>query len=218
MKKLFVKAFAGCSILASLVLLHACTVMPDPPRGLTVSNPTATSLTITWSASSGALGYELYRDTSAGGGFVKKVYDGEGTSHTDTGLAPDTVYWYKVLAKAIMGAGDLSTAVSGRTQTGIPATPTGFKTQIVSDIYIILQWDGMPDATGYELYWDPAMDGNFAEPALYDSSATSFQHDGLTTETDYYYKVRSKSSFGKSAFTAPLKVRTGTVPATVTIQ
>ncbi|WP_188651627.1 fibronectin type III domain-containing protein [Pontibacillus salipaludis] len=68
--------------------------LPNAPSGLTESNLTDTSLSLTWSEVSydeGIQHYEVYRD----GTFMDIRV---GTSFADSGLTPETPYSYQVVA------------------------------------------------------------------------------------------------------------------------
>ncbi len=86
---------------------------PPAPTGLRVSGTTDTSVSLAWSAVSGAAGYHVYRDgTRVTGAPVG------GTSYTDGGLAPGTSYSYAVSAV------DQST-VEGSRSGPVSGTTTG---------------------------------------------------------------------------------------------
>lgn len=92
------------------------TTPPSVPSGLSSSSQTATSITLSWSAStdnpggSGIAGYDVYRN----GGLVGSP---SGTGYSDTGLTPDTAYSYRVRARDQAGnASAQSAALSVRTR------------------------------------------------------------------------------------------------------
>ena len=85
-------------------------VTPSAPTGLTVGSATSSSLYISWNASSGATFYQLFRGST-------QVYNGPGTTYTDTGLAPSTTYYYTVQAMNGAGTSAPSSPVTGTTQT-----------------------------------------------------------------------------------------------------
>ncbi|MEK6816864.1 MAG: fibronectin type III domain-containing protein, partial [Nanoarchaeota archaeon] len=73
---------------------------PDVPGGISATAGGAGSgqITIDWSASSGATGYYIYRDTSSTGSFPLLTDAGNVTSYANTGLTSGTTYYYKVSA------------------------------------------------------------------------------------------------------------------------
>ncbi|MGN8245599.1 glycoside hydrolase family 6 protein [Cellulomonas soli] len=93
---------------------------PSVPTGLTVGTVTASSVPLTWNASSdgvggsGVAGYDVYRGTTL-------VASTTSTSYTVTGLSAGTTYSFAVRAKDVAGnVSALSAAVSATTTT-VPA-------------------------------------------------------------------------------------------------
>lgn len=85
--------------------------IPAAPTGLTAGSPGSTSVPLSWSASSGATSYHVYR----GGTKVQTV---SGTSATVTGLAPSTSYSFQVSAANTAGESGKSAAVTATTTSG----------------------------------------------------------------------------------------------------
>jgi hypothetical protein len=87
---------------------------PAAPTGLTVGSPTPVSLAVSWSASSGATSYTLYKDTSSSGSFGSQIYSGANLGFVDIPLTPGGTSYYKVLASNSSGSSGLSSAASGQ--------------------------------------------------------------------------------------------------------
>ncbi|MFF3685379.1 chitinase [Streptomyces sp. NPDC002187] len=87
-------------------------VVPATPAGLAVGSVTSSSVSLNWTAVSGATGYNVYRDGT-------KVQSVSGTSATVTGLAANTSYGFQVTASNTAGESAKSATVTGRT------SPTG---------------------------------------------------------------------------------------------
>ena len=67
------------------------------------ANPTAVvtngQVSLAWTASPGAVGYNIYRGTSPGGEAAQPIASGAiGTSYVDNGLTPGFTYYYKITA------------------------------------------------------------------------------------------------------------------------
>ena len=190
-------------LLLLLFLVSGCKWFLEPPAtptGLTVGDATSSSLTISWNISTNATGYELYRDTSSSGDFSYKVYDGSGTSYTDTAVTEDTTYYYKVLAKNADGESPLSSSVAG-TASEFVETPTGLTVGDATSSSLTISWDASSEATGYELYHDTTSGGDFSN-LLYDGIDTSYTDTDLIAETVYYYKVLAKTAEGSSSLSS----------------
>jgi Cellulose binding domain/Fibronectin type III domain len=83
---------------------------PGAPTGLS-GTATSSSVSLTWSAPSGATSYSVYRNGT-------KVGSPTGTSYTDSGLAANTTYSYQVSASNSAGEGPKSGTISVKTTTG----------------------------------------------------------------------------------------------------
>jgi chitinase len=82
--------------------------VPGTPGGVSVSGTTASSVSLSWSAVSGATGYHVYRNGT-------KVAAVTGTSATVTGLAASTSYAFQITATNTAGESARSATVTGRT-------------------------------------------------------------------------------------------------------
>ncbi|HZX38581.1 MAG TPA: glycoside hydrolase family 18 protein [Streptomyces sp.] len=85
--------------------------IPAAPTGLTAGSPGSTSVPLSWSASSGATSYHVYRNGT-------KVQTVSGTSATVTALAPSTSYSFQVSAANTAGESAKSAAVTATTTSG----------------------------------------------------------------------------------------------------
>jgi hypothetical protein len=70
-----------------------------PPTGLKATAGSA-QVALTWSAATGATGYNVKRAAVSGGPYTTIATQGAVTAYTDTGLANGTTYWYVVSALA----------------------------------------------------------------------------------------------------------------------
>lgn len=84
---------------------------PATPMGLTVTGVTSTTASLSWTASSGAISYQLFRNGT-------KVYNNSATSYTDSGLAPSTSYQYTVQASNASGSSPQSPSVTATASAG----------------------------------------------------------------------------------------------------
>ena len=82
--------------------------VPATPTGVTVPSTTSSSVSLAWSAVSGATGYNVYRSGT-------KITAVTGTSATVTGLAASTSYSFQITATNSAGESGKSTAVTGTT-------------------------------------------------------------------------------------------------------
>ncbi len=219
---LAVKAFdaAGNTSAASAALTAstasaapaADTTAPSAPTSLTVSNPTSSSLTLSWTASTdnvGVVRYDVYRGGVLAGAVTA-------TSSTLSGLSASTSYALTV--KAVDAAGNVSassatlnastTAVAG--DTSAPSTPAGLTLVTASQTSLAIRWTASTDNVGvtrYDVYRDGTLVGNSGS-----STTVSYTYAGLAAGTSYSLTVKAIDATGNvSAASAALV--TGTLAA-----
>ena len=90
-----------------------------PPAGLAIGAKTASSIALSWSAASGATGYNVYRN-----GVKVNASPVTGTAYNDTGLAASTTYSYQASTLAGTSESGLSGAVQGTTNSSFTCTTT----------------------------------------------------------------------------------------------
>ncbi|RYE86030.1 MAG: fibronectin type III domain-containing protein, partial [Oxalobacteraceae bacterium] len=111
------------------------------PANLAAGASTASSIALTWNASNGATGYNVYRN-----GAKVNASALAATSYTDTGLAAATSYSYQVSA---VGNGGVESARSGAINA---STTSGFVcTATTSSNYAHVQAGRAHDSGGYAL-------------------------------------------------------------------
>src|SRR5262249_22786405 len=85
--------------------------VPAAPTGLTVTGTTSSSVSLSWTGSSGATGYNVYQGST-------KLASVTGTTDTVTGLAASTSYSFSVTATSSAGESGHSSTVSATTASG----------------------------------------------------------------------------------------------------
>lgn len=99
---------------------------PTDPTNLALSNIESTSLTVTWTASTDAVGvdhYALERCSGAGCSSWAVVFSPTSTTQNDIGLSPSTSYSYRI--RAYDAAGNISGYSSTATDTTAASGTTG---------------------------------------------------------------------------------------------
>ena len=104
-----------------LVAFKAASGTPSAPGTPTYTNISTTSLTVNWTTSVGATSYNVYRSTSSNGTY-SQIGTTSTTSFGDTGLTPNTTYWYKVAGTNANGTGPQSASSSVTTLSGAPVS------------------------------------------------------------------------------------------------
>ncbi|HEX7642345.1 MAG TPA: hypothetical protein VF472_09115 [Burkholderiaceae bacterium] len=88
------------------------TSAPAAPTGLAVSGTTVNSISLSWTASSGATSYKIFRNGTS-------VGTSTSTSYTDGGLTASTTYSYYVEAVNSAGTSAASSTVNGTTASNV---------------------------------------------------------------------------------------------------
>lgn len=128
---------AACSIAQFLV---GSAPAVQAPSNLAVTSTTSNSVSLSWSAASGASGYNVYRN-----GTRVNASPVSATSFTDTGLAASTTFSYQVSSTSSSGESGLSGAVSATTQSSWTCTATN------ASNYAHVQAGRAHDSGGYAL-------------------------------------------------------------------
>jgi poly(3-hydroxybutyrate) depolymerase/chitodextrinase len=185
------------------------------PTGLVVSGTDDTSVSLSWSAVSGAASYNVYR--KSGGNFVlANAAPVTATTYKDTGLTPGTTYSYEVRAVSGSGGeGDPSAVVSGATTGHAPMlpAPTGLAVGATTTSSVALSWSASSGAAGYNVYRSPTAGNPGARVNGAPLGATSYTDSGLAAGTTYYYAVTAVDTAGNESPASPaVAATTATAP------
>ncbi len=170
---------------------------PSAPSGLTATAGNA-SVSLSWTAGSGATSYNVYRGTSSGGESTTPIATGIGTtSYSNTGLTNGTTYYYRVAAVNSSGTSGMSNEASATPQTSAPAAPAGL-TATAGNASVSLSWTASAGASFYNVYRGTAAGSESTKPIATGIGTTSYSNTGLTNGTAYYYRVAAVNSGGTS--------------------
>ncbi|SMQ85003.1 SpoIID/LytB domain protein [Bacillus sp. OV166] len=171
------------------------TVKLASPANLKAVASTYNSVNLSWSAVSGASGYEIYRSTSSTGTYTK-IASTTSTSYSSTSLNTGTAYYYKVRAYKTVTPSAYSGYSSVVSAKPVLATPSSAKAASSAYNSIKTSWTAVSGASGYEVYRATSSTGSY----YYAGSTTStiFNNSGLVTNTPYYYKIRAYRMVGST--------------------
>ncbi|WP_373280695.1 glycosyl hydrolase family 18 protein [Paenibacillus pini] len=191
---------SAASNVANVTLAAADTTVPTIPGNVAVSAKTATTATLTWSASTdnvGVTGYDVYK----GNTLVTSV-SGSTLTATVSGLTPSTAYTFTVKAKD--AAGNVSAASNAATittdapstDTTPPSAPAGLAAASKTQTSVTLAWSASTDnvaVTGYDVY-----NGTNLVTSVSGSTLTTVVN-GLTANTAYSFTVVAKDAAGNAS-------------------
>lgn len=190
------------------------TTPPDfiiPPTNLNFTNavttitPAVSSLTVNWSDNAAnETNYIVERSTDGTTFSVIATLGANTTTYNDTGLTPNTPYYYRVKATNATESSVYTSNVSVTTPP-IPSAPAKAVNPIpsnnntnveLSSGNLLLKWTGSPNTTTYTVYFgtDPLNLNNIATVPY--SATPSYQLSSLNTTTNYYWRIDASNSLG----------------------
>jgi RHS repeat-associated protein len=120
---------------------------PSTPSNLSAT-PGNLQVALSWTASSGATSYNVYRGTTSGGEGATPIATGlTGTTYTDTAVTAGTTYYYEVVALNASGNSGPSTEASA-------IVPTSTASFVKTDTTTLGNWKGVYGADGYNVIND----------------------------------------------------------------
>lgn len=162
------------------------------PTGVNASyDPSTGQATITWDKVPGADRYEVYRATSENGTYAM-IYSNTGTRFVTSNMSAGGTYYFKI--KAInddnaAGNSPFSAVVAvTASDLGTPVVSSG----IDSQGRIMLTWEYIQGADGYEVYRSNSSTGTFTR--LSSQTGNTFYNGSVNPGQVYYYKVRAISN------------------------
>ena len=156
------------------------TEAPTAPANLQVTDTTASSISLSWSASTdniGVTGYNIYSGIT----LLETVTT---TTFTATNLSSNAEYTFSVEAKD--EANNLSTQATIAATT-LLSTPTNISTTPL-ETSIGISWDSVADADEYEIYNGQTLVGT--------ETATSYTLNNLAAGTEYTIGIIAKDTSG----------------------
>jgi hypothetical protein len=173
----------------------ACTA----PSGLTSSAITTSSATVSWTAVSGALSYDVDYKTTASGTWTNAATGTTSLSVNLSGLTQSTTYDWRVRTNC---SGSSSTYSAAQFTTSTPAgcnAPTGLTSSGVTSSAATVSWSAATGAISYDVDYKTNASGTWTNAATATTSL-SVNLGGLTASTLYDWRVRTNCASASSAY------------------
>ncbi|CAL8346458.1 unnamed protein product [Merluccius merluccius] len=210
-----------CVAMSSLGMIEATAqvmvkALPKPPTSVTVTETTATSVTLTWdSGNPEPVSYYMiqYRAKVSDSGFQE--VDGVATTrYSIGGLSPYSEYEFRVMAVNNIGRGPPSDPVETRTGEQAPSSPPlHVQARMLSASTMLVQWEPPEEPNGqirgYRVYYSADMTAPLSAWQKHntdDSRLTTIS--GLTTDITYSLRVLGFTSVGDGPPSDVLQVKT----------
>ena len=199
-------------------------LVPSLPRGVVGTAPTtgvfgvpasltgtatASAVTISWTAVSGALKYNIDRATGTGP-FSYLTTVSVGTEHTDNTVSTGITYKYRV--NAIRGSAgqeeysdwsavlEITAETDGTGTPGTPvsvATPTGITATVISSTEILINWANQSDVDGFRVLRNSVLISTVT--IVDDVLESEYLDTTAVAQTTYVYEVRAYVGSNESA-------------------
>jgi phosphodiesterase/alkaline phosphatase D-like protein len=188
---------------------------PSIPTATAATSITNSGFTANWNAASGATGYRLDVSTSSTFASYVSGYQnldvGSVTIWSVTGLAGNTIHYYRVRAYNSGGTSGNSGTITATTLPNPPPAPTANAATSVTANSFSANWSSASGATGYRL--DVSTDNTFSSYVsgyqdLNVANVTTKSVSGLSAGTNYYYRVRAFNTGGTSGDSSTMSVST----------
>jgi chitodextrinase len=200
-----VDALGNQSPASGAVTLMTAPLAAGTSTGLTISNLTSTTASLTWAAVPGAISYQVLQGFSPNGPWMPAaVVNPTSNGAMVTGLNPGSLYYFEIIALDQMGmqisattpatASTLSTSAPIGGQTLAP--PSQLVTLSTTGSTVTLQWAASPGATNYMILQSTTGAGPFNPAAVSSVSGTSATITGLNPNSTYFYQVVAMDPFG----------------------
>ena len=203
------------------VTTPACGSAPNKPTNLTASAISSSEINLTWTDNSdNEDGFKLERKELGGTYTEIKTLAVNVTSYSDTGLNPDTTYYYRIRAYNSFGHSDYSNEANTTTKPAgtAPSKPSNLTGIANSTSEISLTWtDNSGNEDGFKLE-RKAEGGSYTEIKTLSSNATSFTDSSVSPDKTYTYRVRSFNSIGYSDYSNEVSVKTPSEVETIEIK
>jgi chitodextrinase len=167
---------------------------PGAVTDLSFSNTTTTGTQLSWGGATdnvAVINYEVFQDG------VSIANTGTATTFSVTGLAPDTIYDFTIVAEDAAGntstAGNIvSVTTNSNVDTESPSTITDLTSSNITSTGVNLSWSAATDniaVINYEVFQDGQSIANTG-------TATTINVTGLTPETSYDFTVIAEDAEG----------------------
>lgn len=192
---------------AALALLgdsNPAPTAPTAPTGLTAVPITESRIDISWTdTSSNETGFRVRRKIgSAGEWVVVATLNPDISTWQDTQLTPGTTYFYTVTSFNANGESAASNEAYATTPVNPPLAPTNLVATVRSSSRVDLNWnDNSTNESGFRIErrtGNSASNGDWEQVGVVGVNTTSFQNNGLSAATTYYFRVIAFNSVGVS--------------------
>ncbi|HSI35868.1 MAG TPA: PA14 domain-containing protein, partial [Tepidisphaeraceae bacterium] len=176
---------------------------PAAPTGVSAAAINTTQIQLSWTDLPTENGYKIERSANGTTGWTQIATPSAGsTGYLNTGLAPNTTYYYRLRGFNAGGDGAYSAVFSAKTQAITPpAAPTFTGIRPVPVTALEIKWTNVAGETGYKLERSLSPTSGFTQIATTGADLTTYVDDSnLPGNTLFYYRVRAYNGGGDSDY------------------
>lgn len=180
-------------------LTHDQVSIPDTPQNITIQAPFHDCIYLKWDIVPGASSYYLQRSRNGVSAWSTVESAITTNSYTDTGLLPQTAYYYRLQSENAVGFSPWSDVISIKTpreKLPPPPVPGNLHATAISQSEVQLNWSGSGPQYSLERFLESS--GQWI--VIYTGTSESFLDYELEKATYYQYRVRSLNEDGASEY------------------
>jgi fibronectin type 3 domain-containing protein len=180
---------------------------PNIPRPLSPTILSATPgnamVTLVWTVSTTATGYNVKRATTSGGPYTQ-LATATTTTYTDSSVTNGVTYYYVI--SAFNAGGESANSAEASAIPAIPVVPLAPTnlTATPGDTTVSLTWSASTGATSYHVKRATINGGPYTQIGA--PTTNSYVDVSLTNDRTYYYVVSAVNSAGESPNSAQVRV------------
>ncbi|MCC6321777.1 MAG: immunoglobulin domain-containing protein [Phycisphaerales bacterium] len=178
--------------------------LPPPPAGMTASDgTTCPGVQVSWLAVSGALEYQIFRNTQDAfpTGPAHALVPAGTTTYTDSSAVNNVTYYYWMKTRSQCGVSETVIGPDTGFKSPPPAPASITASNGTSCAGVTITWAGSAGATLYQVYRGTS--GSFASAQeIGGGSAANYTDTSATPGVTYFYWVKAANDCGSSAAAA----------------
>ena len=179
---------------------QAAAAVCNAPSGLTSSNISSSGATVSWSAVSGAVSYDVDYKTSTSATWINAVTGTTSTSRAISSLAASTVYDWRVRTNCSGSSSGYSQAqFTTQAAVAVCNAPSGLTSSNISSSGATVSWTAVSGALSYDVDYKTSTSTTWVTAAIGTTSTSTFI-SSLTAATLYDWRVRTNCSSGSSSY------------------
>ena len=171
------------------------------PSGLASSGITTTAATVSWTAVSGAVSYDVDYKLTTSSTWTNAATATTSTSVAISGLTASSVYDWQVRTNCSGGSSTYTAAQFTTASAPVCNAPSGLASSAVTTTGATVSWTAVSGALNYDVDYKLTTSSTWTNAATATTS-TSVAINGLSSSSVYDWRVRTNCSFGSSGYTA----------------